>query len=51
MSQTEAKEKYIDLVDDFMKKYGVVFPPSRYGSMTSLASASTTSVQFVCEHT
>lgn len=42
MSQTEAKEKYIDLVDDLMKKYGVVFPPSRYGSMASLASASTT---------
>lgn len=42
MPQAEAKEKYVELVDDLMKKYCVVFPSSRYGSMASLASVSTT---------
>ncbi|KAJ6639693.1 Acyl-CoA-binding protein [Pseudolycoriella hygida] len=41
MSQTEAKQKYIELVEELMKKYCVVFPPSRYGSMASLSSACT----------
>ncbi|XP_037041300.1 acyl-CoA-binding protein-like [Bradysia coprophila] len=42
MSQIEAKQKYIDLVDELMEKYCVVFPPTRYGSMASLSSACTT---------
>lgn len=41
MPRTEAKEKYIDLVENLMRKYCVVFPPSRYGSMASLSSACT----------
>lgn len=41
MSQIEAKEKYVELVEDLMKKYCVVFPASRYGSMASLSSACT----------
>lgn len=42
MSQTEAREKYVELVDELMNKYCLVFPPSRYGSMASLSSACTT---------
>ena len=42
MSQIEAKQRYIELVEELMQKYCVVFPPSRYGSMASLSSACTT---------
>lgn len=42
MSQTEAKEKYVELVEELMSKYYVAFPPSRYGSMASLSSVCTT---------